>query len=71
MRTVPVNQSAGPLPEGCVPLRLISIINLFASFFLAQMNTDEKQRGETGRAGSERSHHIADTCAHDMIDSFG
>ena len=25
MRTVPVNQSAGPLPEGCEPLRLISI----------------------------------------------
>src|SRR5208283_2038321 len=25
MRTVPVNQSAGPLPEGCVPARLISI----------------------------------------------
>ena len=26
MRTVPVNQSAGPLPEGCEPLRLISIV---------------------------------------------
>jgi hypothetical protein len=26
MRTVPVNQSAGPLPEGCEPLRLISIL---------------------------------------------
>ena len=25
IRTVPVNQSAGPLPEGCEPLRLISI----------------------------------------------
>ena len=25
MRTVPVNQSAGPLPDGCEPLRLISI----------------------------------------------
>jgi len=24
MRTVPVNQSAGPLPEGCEPLRVIS-----------------------------------------------
>src|SRR5439155_14630379 len=24
-RTVPVNQSAGPLPDGCEPLRLISI----------------------------------------------
>jgi hypothetical protein len=26
IRTVPVNQSAGPLLEGCEPLRLISII---------------------------------------------
>src|ERR1700677_4345018 len=26
MRTVPVNQSAGPLLEGCEPLRLISIL---------------------------------------------
>jgi hypothetical protein len=25
MRTVPANQSAGPLLEGCEPLRLISI----------------------------------------------
>src|SRR4051794_40300572 len=25
IRTVPVNQSAGPLPDGCVPIRLISI----------------------------------------------
>src|SRR3954452_17606677 len=25
MRTVPVNQSSGPLPEGCEPLRLSSI----------------------------------------------
>src|SRR5215472_7763978 len=25
MRTVPVNHSAGPLPDGCVPFRLISI----------------------------------------------
>jgi hypothetical protein len=29
MRTVPVNQSAGPLLEGCEPLRLISILNSF------------------------------------------
>jgi hypothetical protein len=28
MRTVPVNQSAGPLPDGCAPLRLISIVVL-------------------------------------------
>ena len=26
IRTVPVNQSAGPLPEGCEPLRLISMV---------------------------------------------
>src|SRR3954466_8036473 len=25
MRTVPVNESSGPLPEGCEPLRLTSI----------------------------------------------
>jgi hypothetical protein len=25
IRTVPVNQSAGPLPDGCEPLRLVSI----------------------------------------------
>jgi hypothetical protein len=25
MRTVPVKYSAGPLPDGCEPLRLISI----------------------------------------------
>src|SRR5271166_2321734 len=29
MRTVPVNQSAGPLLEGCEPLLLISIFNAF------------------------------------------
>jgi hypothetical protein len=28
IRTVPVNQSAGPLPDGCAPLRLISIAML-------------------------------------------
>ncbi len=28
IRTVPVNHSAGPLPDGCAPLRLISIANL-------------------------------------------
>jgi hypothetical protein len=28
IRTVPVNQSAGPLPEGCVPILLISTCNL-------------------------------------------
>src|SRR5208282_1417609 len=35
MRTVPVNQSAGPLLDGCEPLRLISIFNyfLFAVFY--------------------------------------
>src|SRR5208283_2535174 len=34
MRTVPVNQSAGPLLEGCEPLRLISIVSIssFAVF---------------------------------------
>jgi hypothetical protein len=28
-RTVPVKYSAGPLPEGCEPLRLISMVFLF------------------------------------------
>jgi hypothetical protein len=31
MRTVPVNHSAGPLPDGCVPFRLISIALAFQS----------------------------------------
>jgi hypothetical protein len=34
MRTVPVNQSAGPWLEGCEPLRLISIFNSFGSFLI-------------------------------------
>jgi hypothetical protein len=29
MRAVPVKYSAGPLPEGCEPLRLISIVSSF------------------------------------------
>jgi hypothetical protein len=29
MRTVPVNQSAGPLLDGCEPLLLISILSPF------------------------------------------
>jgi hypothetical protein len=29
IRTVPVKYSAGPLPEGCEPLRLISIVSHF------------------------------------------
>src|SRR3954451_15662180 len=29
MRTVPVNHLAGPLPEGCEPFLLISILDLF------------------------------------------
>jgi hypothetical protein len=32
MRTVPVNHSAGPLPEGREPTRLISIVMLLALF---------------------------------------
>jgi hypothetical protein len=28
MRTVPVNQSVGPLPEGCEPFLFISIVEL-------------------------------------------
>jgi hypothetical protein len=31
MRTVPVNQSAGPLPDGREPARLISIVPLHRS----------------------------------------
>jgi hypothetical protein len=33
MRTVPVNQSAGPLPEGCDPFRLISIFYPFTLIY--------------------------------------
>src|SRR5271157_3489706 len=32
MRTVPVNQSAGPLLEGCEPILLISILSFFHYF---------------------------------------
>src|SRR5277367_5994776 len=32
MRTVPVNQSAGPLLEGCEPILLISILSFFHCF---------------------------------------
>jgi hypothetical protein len=32
MRTAPVNQSAGPLLEGCEPLLLISIFKFFHCF---------------------------------------
>src|SRR6266852_624144 len=34
MRTVPVNQSAGPLADGCEPFLLISILNFLLSFKL-------------------------------------
>jgi hypothetical protein len=30
IRTVPVNQSSGPLPEGCVPARFISMAILLS-----------------------------------------
>jgi hypothetical protein len=30
MRTLPVNQSAGPLPEGWLPARLISMSDLLS-----------------------------------------
>src|SRR6476620_8035567 len=36
IRTVPVNQSAGPLPEGCEPTLLISICFIFK--FIPQIN---------------------------------
>src|ERR1700741_39135 len=44
MRTVPVNQSAGPLLEGCEPFLLISILNffhcfLFGFYLLARLTT--------------------------------
>jgi hypothetical protein len=40
MRTVPVNQSAGPLAEGCEPFRLISIFNSF--YLIAFYHQDTK-----------------------------
>ena len=30
--TVPVNQSAGPLPDGCAPLRLISMVEVLSNW---------------------------------------
>lgn len=34
MRTVPVNQSAGPFPEGCVPILLMSMVSVFVREFV-------------------------------------
>jgi hypothetical protein len=39
MRTVPVNHSAGPLPDGCVPFRLISIALSSGVGYLRMMQT--------------------------------
>jgi hypothetical protein len=36
--TVPVNHSAGPLPDGCAPLRLISIVKLSVAGFLPKQS---------------------------------
>src|SRR5258708_10669250 len=58
MRTVPVNQSAGPLLEGCEPILLISILNFFHSFLfgfylLARLTTP----GVLGGTGSHSRPH--------------
>src|SRR5881397_3362872 len=37
MRTVPVNQSAGPLAEGCEPLLWMSIVDSFSDGYLLQL----------------------------------
>src|SRR5208282_3803153 len=48
MRTVPVNQSAGPLLEGCEPLRLISIFNSLSPYcFLTTDEHGQKAKGVT------------------------
>ena len=49
IRTVPVNQSAGPLLEGCEPLLLISIFNfLYFVFFASCSRTYIAARSATG-----------------------
>ena len=45
MRTVPVNHSAGPLPDGCEPARLISMCD---SSCLA-WGTSGREQANTGR----------------------
>ncbi len=37
MRTVPVNHSAGPLPEGCEPILLMSILKFFHCFLFGSI----------------------------------
>jgi hypothetical protein len=44
MRTAPVNHSAGPLPDGCEPLRLISISVLL--HYLAELARAATSRSE-------------------------
>src|SRR5438874_9785076 len=50
-RTVPVNQSAGPLPEGREPLRLISIA---CSFTLVQLHSVGATVGGQGVMGYDK-----------------
>src|SRR5918993_31236 len=56
MRTVPVNRSAGPLADGCEPLRLISI---FAPGVVAETRTNENVRVATAACNTERREHPA------------
>src|SRR5215475_406821 len=52
MRTEPVNQSAGPLPEGCEPARLISMWGLYdlvtRADTLGEVDCDDLVQGDGG-----------------------
>ena len=47
MRTVPVNQSAGPLPDGCEPLLLMSMY----SPKIGRRKDDRPDIGKKGKRG--------------------
>jgi len=50
MRTLPVNQSAGPREDGSVPLRLISMNVLLNFACRRSLPKHVRQRGEQNRA---------------------
>src|SRR5918993_5915848 len=56
MRTVPVNHSAGPLADGCEPLRLISISPPDVA---AEARTNENVTVATAACNTERREHPA------------
>src|SRR5919198_6466310 len=48
IRTVPVNQSSGPLPDGCEPTRLISMKSLLVARATASLNGEQNPRYRDG-----------------------